>query len=659
VTRQITHSSQPRDGSARVLVVDDEEVIQLLLRQVLEQDGLTVDVATTAGEALDYAGRALFDVVLVDKNLPDRSGFDVMREFKERQPECELIMITGYASLDSAIEAIQAGAFDYVLKPFEDINDLRVKVRNAADKRQLRRALSEVEERYQRLFAATTDAIVVYDSRTGLVQEANVAAQRLYGYSEQEFKSLHARDLAAPLADPGSESQVGSGARTTPRGLIARRDLRKDKTAIDVEVTTASFVLGDDKLIAEVTRDITQRVRAEREREVLRDQLRQSQKMEAIGRLAGGVAHDFNNLLTVINNYVDFVRAKLATLQTPQSEELVDYLDRVAEAGRSATALTQQLLATSRRHVGALEILNINGCVERVDRLLQRTIGAHIDLKTKGQADLWSVRMDRGHVEQLLMNLAVNAGDAMPDGGTLTIETANADLPADEAAALNLPAGRYVRIRLLDTGAGIPPEDLDRIFEPFFTTKPDGKGTGLGLATVFGIVEQARGKIHVHSEQNRGTRFTIHLPATDEESESSARIQSRVELRGRGETILLVEDDEAVREVVRGMLDRAGYSVIEARRAEEGMLAFQRHQSDIALVLADVMLPQMNGVELIRRLAENHPGLRALYMSGYASEELLGHSIDLAKNFIAKPFTAERLLTTVRGALDSRSHRPS
>jgi len=380
-------------------------------------------------------------------------------------------------------------------------------------------------------------------------------------------------------------------------------------------------------------------------------QLWQSQKMEAVGRLAGGVAHDFNNLLTVIKGYTELMLEDLKPSDPMRTE-----MEEVQKAADRAAALTRQLLAFSRRQVLAPRVVNLNFLVEDMNKLMLRLLGEDIELSTKLDGGLGSVKADPGQIEQVIMNLAVNARDAMPKGGKLTLETANLEL--DQAYsrehAMVIP-GSYVMLAISDTGCGMDAETLSHVFEPFFTTKEQGKGTGLGLSTVYGIVKQSGGYIWPYSELGIGTSFKIYLPRVDEMAErEQARAQAASGLRGT-ETILLVEDEEGVRGLTRQLLQRHGYTVLEAEHGEDALRLCERYSGPIHLVLSDVVLAQMSGRELVQRLAPLRREMKVLYMSGYSDEAIVHHGVlEPGTAFLQKPFTTESLMRKLREVLDSK-----
>jgi len=395
--------------------------------------------------------------------------------------------------------------------------------------------------------------------------------------------------------------------------------------------------------------DITEITRAGEERAVLQEQLRQSQKMEAIGRLAGGIAHDFNNLLTVIKGY-----SQLSHLGLKEGDPLRVNIDEIQNAADRAASLTQQLLAFSRRQVMEMKVLDLNALLTDLEKMLRRIIGEDIELSTLLAKDLGRAKIDPGRIEQVIMNLAVNAKDSMPSGGKLTIETANAEL--DESYARNhadVKPGRYVMFSVSDTGVGMTPEVKERVFEPFFTTKEKGKGTGLGLSTVYGIVKQSGGNIWVYSEPSHGTTFKIYLPRVDEPLEELGKKAMREELPHGSETVLVVEDEEKVRRLTVEILERQGYRVLDASQGEDALAISEKHKGPIHLFLVDVVMPGISGTELAKQFMPLHPETRILYMSGYTDNVIVHHGVlEKGVNYIQKPFTIDELTRKVREVLD-------
>ncbi|PYS49074.1 MAG: hybrid sensor histidine kinase/response regulator [Acidobacteria bacterium] len=385
------------------------------------------------------------------------------------------------------------------------------------------------------------------------------------------------------------------------------------------------------------------------ERRLLEEQFRQSQKMEAIGQLAGGIAHDFNNLLTAINGYSELAMRKL------QAEDpLRRNLEEIKKAGERAASLTRQLLAFSRKQILQPAVLVINSVVSDMEKMLRRLIGEDIDLKTALETQLGSIKADPGQIEQIIMNLVINARDAMPAGGKLTIETSNVDL--DETYArqhTGVTPGHYVMLAVSDTGMGMNTATLARIFEPFFTTKEKGKGTGLGLSTIYGIVKQSGGNIWVYSEVGQGTTFKVYLPRVDEDAQEYKRTDETEEILQGTETILLAEDEEIVRTLAREILETYGYRVLEASGSGAALLICERVTEPIDLLITDVVMPEMSGRQLAARLSQLRPEMKVLYMSGYTDDAIVHQGVlDEDANFIQKPFTPDALAKKVREVLN-------
>jgi signal transduction histidine kinase len=420
---------------------------------------------------------------------------------------------------------------------------------------------------------------------------------------------------------------------------------RKDGKAVTVRQTgrVVRDATGRVESFNVILEDIT-------EHRLLENQLRQAQKMEAIGRLAGGVAHDFNNLLTAIFGYADLLREEL-----PEGSSARQDTEEIRKAAERAAGLTRQLLAFSRQQVLEPVVVNLNDLVEEFDKMLRRLIGEDVALRTAPAPDLGNVRADPGQLQQVLMNLVVNARDAMPTGGELLIETANADL-TDAYAELHQPVipGSYVMLAVSDTGIGMNADTRARIFEPFFTTKEKGRGTGLGLSTVYGIVKQSGGYIWVYSEPGRGTTFKVYLPRVDAPARTAEQPRGTRTLAGT-ETILLAEDDDMLRPLTKGLLRKLGYVVLQAANAEEALEAAARHDGPIHLLVADVVMPGASGRELARRLADSRPHTKVLYVSGYTDDAIVRHGmLEPGLAFLQKPFTPDTLARKVREVLDGR-----
>ncbi len=403
-----------------------------------------------------------------------------------------------------------------------------------------------------------------------------------------------------------------------------------------------------------------ERLKTDAEKERLQNQLHQAQRLESLGQLAGGIAHDFNNLLAVIINYAAFIANDLDAASAVDGDERWQStrgdIEQIRLASERASHLTHQLLSFARREVVQPEVVDVNDVVSDIEQLLRRTLGEHVELQSSLAPDLRPVLIDPGQLEQILVNLAVNARDAMPEGGILKIDTANIDVDGDYAAARpELSRGPHIRLRISDTGVGMPPEIAQRAFDPFFTTKPPGQGTGLGLATVYGIVQQAGGRSEIYSEPDIGTTFTAQLPATDRSSSPAVRHADSPPPRGE-ETILLVEDEQALREVTRRILAASGYQVIAAANGPDALRAADGHVGAIDLLLSDVIMPQMPGPQLAERLLAERPAVRVLLMSGFAQPILdSGGHLKAGMALIEKPFSGPGLLAKVAQTLERKA----
>jgi PAS domain S-box-containing protein len=484
----------------------------------------------------------------------------------------------------------------------------------------------------------------------GVILDASPGLADILGYASPE--DVKARPASALYADPEARASVLEDVdrQGTVLGLEARLR-RADGQLIWARLST-SAVRGSDGSVLwyeGVIEDVTERKRAEEALRESEERFLQSQKMEAVGKLAGGIAHDLNNLLTVMTGYSELLLARV-----PEGDAARREVVEIARAGERAAALTKQLLAFSRRQVLQPRVLDLNAVVAVMDSMLRRVIGEDVELRTLLAADLGSVLADQGQVEQVLMNLAVNARDAMPKGGMLTIETGNVHLDEMYAGkrAVVTP-GRYVMLAVTDSGCGMPPEIQERVFEPFFTTKEVGKGTGLGLSTVYGIVKQSDGYVWVYSEPGHGTTFKVYLPLqTDAQRPVERPVLEQAPPPG-AETILLVEDEDVVRELVREVLDMNGYTVLESRNGPEALALAAAHAGRIHLMLTDLVMPRMSGRELAEKLGPQRPDMRVLYMSGYTDDTVLHHGIvDPGVSFLQKPFRAEALARKVREILD-------
>jgi len=534
-------------------------------------------------------------------------------------------------------------AFRYGATEREILTFVSQHVASAIEHRTDQEALRRSEARYRSLFERAAYGIF-RSTLDGTIADANPAMARMLGYdTPAEIIGLNGpRDI---YVDAAERERVVREYQKCGRGdNFETRWKRRDGKNISVKLSGRAALNSEGEVdgYEVIVEDVT-------ERRALEDQLRHAQKMDAVGRLAGGVAHDFNNLLTVIKGY-----SELLLCQLVEADPMRAQVDEIRKAADRAATLTRQLLAFSRRQVLAPKVLDLNSVVVNMEKLLRRLLGEDVELLCSLSPELGHVKADPGQVEQVIMNLAVNARDAMPKGGRVAIETANLDLTDDwnrEHAVVK--AGRYVVLTVSDDGVGMTEDVRSRVFEPFFTTKE--RGTGLGLSTVYGIVKQSGGYVWVYSEAGRGSTFKVYLPRVDEAPESAQVSHGDLSLHRGTETILLVEDEDGVRTLVREMLQRHGYEVLETRNAGEALLACERHNGEIHLLLTDVVLTQISGSELALRLSRVKPDMRVLYMSGYTEDAIVRHGVlNPGIAFLQKPFTAEALAAKVRGILDEQ-----
>jgi two-component system cell cycle sensor histidine kinase/response regulator CckA len=528
--------------------------------------------------------------------------------------------------------------------------ELQAVGRDITERKRTEEALRESEERFRLAFENANTGVCLVDLE-GNLTKVNDKMCEIFGYTKEELERMTVNDIAHPEDIDKSPAFIQRTLRgETDRGTFEKRYLHKKGHVVTCQISSSLVRNADGSPLCFISHvhDITERKRAEEESEVLREQLRQSQKMEAIGRLAGGVAHDFNNLLTIIKGY-----SQLSLIELKEDSPLKKNIEHIHEATDRAANLVRQLLAFSRRQILEMKVLDLNAILTNLDNMLRRVIGEDIELITVLAEDLGRVKTDPGWIEQAIMNLVVNSRDAMPSGGKLTIETGNADL--DEASTyghFDVEPGRYAMLSVSDTGVGITPEVMERLFEPFFSTKEKDKGTGLGLSMAYGIVKQCGGDIWVYGEPGKGATFKIYLPRVDEPlEERREKVLGDEFLRG-SETILLVEDEENVRKLTLRILERQGYKVLSARDGDDALLICEQFKDPIHLMLTDVVMPRMSGHELAKHLKSSHPKMKVLYMSGYTDNTIVLHGVLMeGVDFIQKPFTVDALTKKIREVL--------
>ncbi len=756
------------DSNLKVLIVDDDQNICDSLSVILEENGCKSDFVLTKKQAREKIKETAYDVALIDVKLPDSCGHELIPELKDAFPNISIVMITGYGSIENAVESMKLGAANYIVKPVK-IDQLLVTIREIYEKQRLLKErlryemeLKASEERFRSLYENSTIGIfrttpegrivlanptlvkmLGYDSLNDLkkrnISEYGFAPENHrsvfieeieregevrgyeYGILKKDGSLLYVRESAKAIRDSAGTTLYYEGtieditekveAENRFRGLFEQSNdaiyvlfnnkfelvnrrfievsgyaeaeimdssfsflqmvapssvaliqsrlkmrernetpppqyeftaISKNGTEIEVEASVSEIDYKGGKAILGILRDIS-------ERKQLEDQLRQAQKMEAVGRLAGGVAHDFNNILTVISGYTE-----MALLSLDKHDPLYEDLDEVAKSAVRAAELTRQLLAFSRKQTLQPEVIDLNKIIGNLQKMLKRLIGEDIELKFQKEDNIWLSKADPGQIEQVVINLAVNARDAMENGGSLTIACKNINL--DERYRTRYPEvipGPYIRIDIADSGCGMPREILEQIFDPFFTTKEEGKGTGLGLSTVYGIIKQSGGHIEAASAEGAGSTFRIFLPKHDALEKPLKKVEKTSKVLEGGETIMIVEDEEGVRNLAGRVLKMYGYKVILAQNGGEAYMKCKEMGKQIDLIITDVIMPSMGGAELVEHVKEFMPKVKVLYISGYTKETIDKKGIlESDMNFLSKPFVPINLVKEVRKILD-------
>ncbi|MGE5568936.1 MAG: response regulator [Rhodospirillales bacterium] len=669
----------------RVLYVEhDRADIDLTLRHFAETAAnFSVEATHSSDTALTLLRRNGFDLVLADLRMPDMSALDLLRELKRSGPAVPVIVITGQGDEAAALAALKLGAYDYIVKRDNYLTQLPYAIENAIARAQLAennrrlqaelarreqaeaeksRLLSDVQRQRKRLadIIASVQGVVWEswgppDDPKHKMAFVSSYVETMLGYSVQEWLStpgfwhgtVHPEDRERAIREASALFRSGRN------GVSQFRMIAKDGRTVWVEVrfTIIPDENGNPTGLRGVAVDITAAKEAEQARAYLEEQLRHAQKMDSIGRLAGGVAHDFNNLLTTINGY-----AELMLQEISPEDPLRASLEEIRKAGNLAAELTHQLLAFSRGQLIQPRDLFLNSLIQEDTKLLRRVLGEDIELTTVLDPELGYVRGDEGQMHQMILNIAANSRDAMPHGGRLALETQNFTVDEDYAQTHPpLEPGDYVLLSISDTGIGMDAETRIRIFEPFFTTKARGKGTGLGLSIVYGVVRQCGGSIFVDSQPGAGTTFRIFLPRVAEPACRAADPGTEPESPRGSETLLVVEDDDTVRRLTCHVLRDHGYRLIEAANGNEALLASERHTGPIPLMITDIVMPYMSGWELAERLRSQRPEMRVLYMSGYTDEAIVRRGpLGPGMFFLQKPFAGRELARTVRQILDQR-----
>ncbi len=644
----------------KILVVDDERRIVENITLCLKREGFQATAAHDGNQAIAAFEQDHFDLVLLDINMPGKNGYDVMEHFLKCDTDVMIIMITGYASIESAVRALKMGAWDYLKKPFE-YTDLLKTVQNALAQRQLivdKRAVSarlEASERqYEYMLNNSPDLIFTLDDQ-GRFTFVNQQFETVLGFKKQELVGssfediIHKGDLGKSEAltrFDKYEQRVNDGQdmhfRFKKADVLNRSQNRYDAFAfMELKATSIHLPASDDreefKGVYAVARDVTERVNLE-------DQLRQSQKMEAIGTLAGGIAHDFNNILMGIQGYASLVKSGF----DPNSEEY-KRLASIDEYVFSGAEMARQLLGFAQKSQQETSLINLNFLLKMSAKMFGRT-KKDILIDQYLEKDLWGTVVDEGQIKQVLLNLFVNAWQAMPDGGKITIRSENVLI---EDFGLE-DAGTYVKITVADTGMGMTDDVMDRIFDPFFTTKTRGQGTGLGLATAYGIIKSHKGSIKVKSKPDQGSSFMLFLPAKQTQVRSLDIVAEKQKIfNGKG-TILLVDDEKGVIEVCSEMLETLGYEVQTAASGKEAISIIEQSEVKIDIVLLDMVMPKMNGRDTFDKIKQIAPDIKVLISSGYSKETEIKQMMERGcDEFIFKPFDVATLSEKLKSVTKS------
>jgi signal transduction histidine kinase len=649
------------DNLMRILLVEDDPGDARLVQAMLpETDGIKYDVTRTArlSEAIACLNKAPVDIVLLDLDLPDSQGLGTIDSLSKAAPDVPVVVLTGDSDENTKVAAVLNGVQDFLIKGCTPAAMLSRVLCHAVERQKVESRLRESEQFLRTTLEALPSLIAILDA-SGAVLMAN-HAWRLFAASENAAGIVVREGENYLGADPIPDDEKSAGFSAFITGLRAVLENRQSRVDLEFHCHYAGeqhwfngratpFTSGDTSKVIVSFDEITERKKTERALHESQEQMRQAQKMEAVGRLAGGVAHDFNNLLIPIIVYSELLLEEFSS-----NDAACRSLEEILKAGHSAKKLVHQLLAFGRKQPLDIKILKINAVIKDFEGLLQRTIREDIQLRMVLAPDLPSIKGDIGQLEQILVNLAINAQDAMPGGGTLTIETADAIIDDAFAAGYrSVNPGRYVMMSVSDTGHGMTEETQAQIFEPFFTTKERDKGTGLGLATVYGIVKQHGGNIWVYSEPDEGTTFKIYLPVTKGVAIPAIKNQpGRRNLNGT-ETVLVVEDEAAVRDLAVNILKRYGYKALSAACGVEGLKIMEAYHEPVHLLLTDIVMPKINGAALYEKAVQINPGLKVLYMSGYTDDVILqSGAVEEGAPFIQKPFALLDMVNKIREILD-------
>lgn len=640
-----------------LLILDDNSHDAELEVMVLEEAGYACqwERVETREDFLLRVESNNYNIIIADYSLPSFDGISALKLFKTLNLDTPFILVSGVVGEEAAIESLKAGAIDYVLKTrLSRLSD--VVQRALLEKKihlqrwQAEDALKESEEKFRIIFEESLDVIAIIDLETEKIARVNQSAYRLFGYKIEELVGRNFSILFPPTTIYSSQELL-KRLKVQDSVFESQEFARSDGSVCFMDLTATVIDWGKDKAALATFRDVTERMRAQEERERLEQQLIQAQKMESIGRLAGGVAHDFNNLLTAIIGY-----SQLMLSQIREDAPFRRELEEIMKAGQRAGALTSQLLAFSRQQKLERKVINLNDTIDNVINMLSRIIGEDVEVVVESGASLAPIYADPTQIEQVLLNLSVNARDAMPGGGKLTIRTA--DIAMDDELCLHTNwarPGKYSLLEVTDTGHGMDQETIHKIFDPFFTTKSVGKGTGLGLSVVYGIINQHDGLINVRSAPGGGTSFEIYFPIY-EGIITRDLAPPIAPSRGRSETILVAEDEPALQKLITTLLSQLGYRVLMASNGEKALKLYMENRDHVSVVLLDLVMPKMGGHEVYSKLhlLGNHAPV--VLMTGYTTE-FSQPEVTETEGFklLRKPYTINELAQKLREAMDNKS----
>ncbi len=623
---------------SKILIVDDEPRMRKSLKALLSGESYEIHTSKNGEEAMKSLAENVFDLILLDIVIPDMDGQQIMDYINSRCPDTPVILMTGHASVESAVTALRSGAYDYLKKPFEH-EELLKTVRNALNQKRLNGERKRAEEDWANTFDAVTDMVMVLDDEHRIIRVNKATAKALKTTKESlEGKKCY-EVIHDGLSHPIKECPM----------VLTMKTLKPHTTEMTVPEIGGTFICSTSPILdhegkltgyTHTLKDITQSKRLEA-------QLQQAQKMESIGTLAGGIAHDFNNLLMGILGH-----ASLMVLDIDSSHPHYEKLKIIEKQVQSGVKLTRQLLGYARQGRYEVKPINLNQLVQETSETFSRT-RKEITIQLKLSEGVYTIEADQGQIEQVLLNLYVNAADAMPVGGDLILKTVNTTHEDIKGKVYDPRSGNYVLLTVTDTGVGMDKKTRKRIFEPFFTTKEMGRGTGLGLASVYGIIKGHGGYIAVESKKGRGTSFSIYLPATEKKVRKTVKTSDPF-IKETG-AVLLVDDEEVVLKVGQELLEAIGYRVLTAKDGKDAIRVYKENRDKIDIVLLDMVMPNMGGGETYDRLKEINPNIKVVLLSGYTIE---GEATNILKRgcngFIQKPFNMSKLSKKIEKILGGK-----